>query len=1311
MNKTFSLFRMTAVLALLLLFTAQQNIRADVIPVNNEVQTGLTVTVNDYNSLKFNSFIESLTSHPVKAGEDIFTLLHIEGYGHSTMEGEPRLPVLKRLIEVPLGSGFSITIINAKWVEIDLAGNGIYDLVLPAQPPLSKNIDNPEDVEFIYHKDSYLQDQYLGSDPVTIVELGIMRGVRLARLEIAPATYNPVRNKIRVCSELEVEISFTGADMQATLNSKQEFFSPFFEGIYGMLLNYKNIDGDELITDEPVTYVIVSDPMFETTLQPFVEWKTKKGFHVIEAYTNDPNVGNTNNSIKSYLQNLYNTPPAGVNPQSFVLFVGDVAQISPFSGTAGGHVTDLYFCEYTGDLYPECFYGRFSANNVAELQPQIDKTLEYEQYLMPDPSFLDEVVMASGADASHSQTWGNGQINYGTTYYFNAAHGLTSHTYLQPEPGGGNYSQQIRQNVSDGVGYANYTAHCSPSGWADPSFTVSHVAQLTNAHKYPLMVGNCCSSNDFTTTCFGEALLRAVDKGALGYIGGSNSTYWDEDFWWGVGFESISANPVYNAGHLGAYDRTFHDHAEPLDEWYITQGQMNPAGNLAVTQSGSSMETYYWEIYHLMGDPSLMVYFSQPPATTANYQALMPLASPTFTVNTDPYAYVAISKNGVLHGAAIADQAGVAEVVMMAPITVPGVADVVITRQNGKPFIGTVNVSSPTGPYVLFSELSIDDSNGNNNGMVDYSEEILLDITLQNLGSAAANNLTATLSTTDEYITINDATHTWPNIPAGGSLMQPGAFKFTVDNLIPDQHIAFFDLEVTNGSDTWISTFNIVLNAPVLEIGTYSIDDSNGNNNGRLDPGENANLIVENHNNGHCNAPGTMVSSSSSSNLVTLNTSSFNLNTLEVGIPQNAIFNITISPAAQVGDLIEVEYLLESAPYSEDKTLMLTVGLIVEDFESGDFETFDWQMAGNADWTITQLAPYEGVYSAKSGAIDDYESSVLLLTVDVEVNDEISFFRKVSSESSYDYLKFYIDGSMKEQWSGEQSWQEVSYPVTAGQHTFKWEYSKDVYIANGSDCAWLDYIILPSFATGPAPLSVNASATPDDICEGESSLLYAFASGGSGNYTFEWSPQTGLSNPNIQNPVATPESTTTYTVTVDDGSNTVSDEVTLTVNPVPATPAITQQGSSLVSSAVTGNQWYNSGGAISGATSQVFYPGSTENYYVVVTNQYGCPSEQSNSIYFIFTGIRELVNGEMVNIYPVPFGEQFFVDYVIRGNSDVRVSLYNAYGQEVNVLSEVASQKAGTHRIEVNSKELKPGVYFCRIDTDEYTLIKRILRY
>ena len=74
----------------------------------------------------------------------------------------------------------------------------------------------------------------------------------------------------------------------------------------------------------------------------------------------------------------------------------------------------------------------------------------------------------------------------------------------------------------------------------------------------------------------------------------------------------------------------------------------------------------------------------------------------------------------------------------------------------------------------------------------------------------------------------------------------------------------------------------------------------------------------------------------------------------------------------------------------------------------------------------------------------------------------ISFWYAVSSETGYDYLKFSIDGVLQVQWSGSVAWTQASYAVSAGTHTFKWEYSKDVSVSVGSDTSWIDDIaILP----------------------------------------------------------------------------------------------------------------------------------------------------------------------------------------------------------------------------------------------------------
>ncbi len=520
------------------------------------------------------------------------------------------------------------------------------------------------------------------------------------------------------------------------------------------------------------------------------------------------------------------------------------------------------------------------------------------------------------------------------------------------------------------------------------------------------MIGNCCLSVTFNTDCFGEEILRAQDKGAVGYIGGSNSTYWDEDYWWGVGNEAVSVNPVYNGANLGSYDRTFHDHGEPLAEWYVSQGQMPSAGNLAVTQAGSSLETYYWEIYHLMGDPSLMIYFSQPPVTTAVYNGLMPTGTTDFTVNTNPYAYVAISKDGVLHGAAIADATGLAEVTLT-PIVVPGTADVVVTRQNGQPYIGTVTVASPSGPYVLLESFSIDDIAGNNNGQVDYNETIALNVTLENLGSSTATNLTATLSTTDGYVLITDNSNNWPDIPDGSTSTVNGPFSFVVSDDVPDQHIANFDLVITDGSEVWNSTFSITINAPFLEFGNMGIDDNaGGNGNGRLDPGETANIIVPVFNNGTSDSPVAAALLTSVSGYLTVNSGSASLGVIAAGGSGDAMFNISCDPLTPIGTAVDLTVDVDAGEYDISNTFYQSVGLVLEDWETGNFFAFPWEFAGTADWVIDTSDPYEGTYCAKSGLITHNQTSELVINVETTNDDYISFYRKVSSESNYDYLQF-----------------------------------------------------------------------------------------------------------------------------------------------------------------------------------------------------------------------------------------------------------------------------------------------------------------
>ncbi len=1003
----------------------------------------------------------------VSTPQGMFSQLGIADFGYTNQSGDPKLPALKKLIEVPMGADCRLEIRKMITEEYRLSELGVPYTLIPAQRSVSKSEDAAA-VPFQYNEATYSRNEFLQTDPVKVEVLGMMRSLRMARLEVMPVQYNPVSGKIRVITDLEVIVHFDGADPVTTRQLREDKFSPFFEASYSRLLNYKEPQNKDQITKYPVKYVIVADPMFQTALQPFVQWKTKKGFTVVEAYTNNPAVGSTTTTIKNYIQGLYNAGTSNDPAPSFVLFVGDVAQVPSYN--MGGHVTDLYYCEYTGDYIPEIYYGRFSATSVNQLQPQIDKTLQYEQYTMPDPTFLDEVVMIAGVDGSMASVWGNGQINYGTTEYFNASNNLVSHTYLYPASGSS--AALIRADVSKGVCFANYTAHGGSSGWSDPSFSVSDVASLTNTDKYPLMVGNCCLTNKFDDTeCFGEALLRANGKGALGYIGGSNVTYWDEDYWFGVGYRSsIVVNPTYSAVALGAYDCVFHTHGEPFAKWFMTQAQYMVAGNLAVTQGGGGAQ-YYWEIYHLMGDPSLMVYFSVPPAITATYNPLIPLGSTSFTIQTDPYAYAAVSMGGVLLGAALADSLGNV-VVPLSGAGTPGTADVVITAQNRAPHIATVVIANPAGPYVLYTGNVVNDPSGNNDHMVDYAENISLDITLRNFGQATANSVSATLATVNTNVVLTDNNQSWGNISSNTDATQTGAYSFSVAGNIPDQEVIPFTLAITdNAGGNWSSNFNLTANAPVLGIGSMTIDDASGNNNGCLDEAENVNMIIYTLNDGHAdalNAAGTLTTSTPQ--YITINTATHNFGTLSKNSGSNATFSLTVASAVPDTAVVKLTYTVNAGAYSVIYHYFLPLGEVHEDWETGDFNRFDWQQAGEAPWVISSVSPYEGIYCAHSGAITDNQTSILFIELQVLTADTISFWKRVSSEENYDFMTFQINGVEMGSWSGEVAWSKSFYTVGTGDQTFKWSYEKDYSLSSGSDRAWIDYILFPPVVNGFAGL-------------------------------------------------------------------------------------------------------------------------------------------------------------------------------------------------------------------------------------------------
>ncbi len=130
-----------------------------------------------------------------------------------------------------------------------------------------------------------------------------------------------------------------------------------------------------------------------------------------------------------------------------------------------------------------------------------------------------------------------------------------------------------------------------------------------------------------------------------------------------------------------------------------------------------------------------------------------------------------------------------------------------------------------------------------------------------------------------------------------------------------------------------------------------------------------------------------------------------------------------------------------------------TVGLN----EASDNFMITFQHSGNANWSGYTVSGAVGNDALVSGEIQDNQSSIISFS---EYCSAIQFKWKVSSESGFDFLQFFIDNVKVDEISGEIGWQEKSFNIIAGTHDFKWVYMKDASADVGLDLGMVDNIVL-----------------------------------------------------------------------------------------------------------------------------------------------------------------------------------------------------------------------------------------------------------
>ena len=1085
-----------------------------------QAQQNYTVTTSDYTSIRMTLTAPVPTVGTTNYMDVEYNVLQMPGFAETHTIGEPSLPQFGHMLEIPLCDGVTVKAENAVFETIDGATLGLTHMIMPTQLPRNKSDRSP--LTLTMNNTTYTTDALYGEQLVTVEPIGIARNQNLAVLHFSPVQYNPVTNQIVVCRSVDVTINYVNADREATEEMQELHYSPAFAAAATMNTLPRKEAAHQ---GAPIRMLVVAGSTFsgDADLTSYINWKKRKGYLIDVVYTSDANVGTTTTTIAAYIKSQYTNATAENPAPTFVLLVGDAASsvssnatptgalVPAFStqisggimqGNSNEHPTDLYYFTWTdGDFVPDCYYGRFSARTTTDLKNIIEKSLTYEQYSFSDPSFINTAVMTAGYDSYWGPKNGDPTHNYcianyinGSTpypydnvyfYINNANNSVTTSmnaanvTVTSHNNGSSSTAATIRNTYSAGSGWINYTAHGDTNMWYQPEFTSTQVGSMTNNGKYGIMIGNCCLTNTFTRpSCFGETLLRKAKAGAVAYIGGSDYTYWDADVWWAVGYRAnISATmaTTYNSSYVGAYDLMCHTHGEAQNTWHTSLGAMVCAGNNAVTvgcstESGATdYRQYYWEIYHIMGDPSITPWLTTPDDMTLTVASTITAGTTSLEVTAVPYAYVAMTTgNGEYNfvAAAFANASGVATLTIPSDLAV-GAYEVTASAQQYKTAFANVNVIVPAGPYVTGNSFTEDNA-------LNVGQSATYTLAIENVGTATANNITINLTSDNDHVTVTNGNTTVASLNAGATQTLSSVFSVEADASCTDQMPVTLTATISwTGCETpAVVRLNTVVNAP-MPVVTYTWNPT------QVAPGGNAVCNVTMTNNGHMAMDNVTMTFTEDFPLVEVTGGA---NTFNLAIGGTVNYSYTATVDAQMPNNVTVPFNLnvvnDSYNYSEVLRLLVSNSVAGDNFDDGNV---DGWTGNNYPWAVNTAQYVSPNYSMKSrNNLGNNKTSQMTYTYSSDRADSVRFYYKVSSEEDYDLFHFYIDNNeqtLPAGNSGEVDWTYAAFAVAAGSHTYKFTYVKDSYVSDGSDCAWVDDVVFPSNATD------LIAARTDQVCQ------------------------------------------------------------------------------------------------------------------------------------------------------------------------------------------------------------------------------------
>ncbi len=225
------------------------------------------------------------------------------------------------------------------------------------------------------------------------------------------------------------------------------------------------------------------------------------------------------------------------------------------------------------------------------------------------------------------------------------------------------------------------------------------------------------------------------------------------------------------------------------------------------------------------------------------------------------------------------------------------------------------------------------------------------------------------------------------------------------------------------------------------------------------------------------------------------------------------------------------------------------------------------------------------------------------------------------------------------------------------------------------------------------------------ICQGQNSVAYIVPEI-PGASSYSWSLPEGVTGTATGNSIIAD-----YTLSSVSGRISVSarnkcgwgipSNLAIVVNAKPPAPIISITEISLQSNVITGNQWYNLDGVLSGETDQYFTPLVSGKYFTIV-NLNGCYSDPSDTFDIVISGIKHTDLLQGVKIFPNPVQDELFLQFD-GNNIKTNFKLLNSIGETIFEGSFFENMK-------IDMSAYPNGIYIVKIDSKNSSLIKKIVK-